>query len=155
MTVDDRTGQVTLPCPECGTRVTISSGQRSANDFCPTCDFPMFWARASDAPPSLADDGDSTRRSPGVYGARQSARIACGACFEPNAPEALVCLRCGASMLVSIVPQPIVPEPQPPVTVVEHVVCGHRPTWQIVLLTASISVLATSLMTALIWWLSS
>lgn len=141
---------VTLACPECGTQVTARTGRRLASDFCPTCDYPMFWARRSEAAVSVPD-GDSTRRSPGVQGTRQGARIACPACQEPNLPEALVCLRCGASMIVPVVLPPVVPPPEPPVVVVEEVRCDHPPTWQVVLWTALATAALTALIIFLVW----
>lgn len=155
MTVDDGIGPgiglVTLGCPECGTQVTTRTGQRLASDFCPTCDYPMFWARRSEAATPAAD-GDSTRRSPGVQGTRQGARIACPACEEPNLPEALVCLRCGASMIVPVVPPPVVPPPEPAVVVVEEIVrCDHPPVWQIVLWTGLATMALTLLLVLLVW----
>ena len=40
-------GTIVIPCPECGTPSPVHTDQRLAEDFCPTCDYPLFWARPS------------------------------------------------------------------------------------------------------------
>ena len=47
-------------CPECGTVSTVHADRRLATDFCPTCDYPLFWARPSVAAAGV--DGPHRRR---------------------------------------------------------------------------------------------
>ena len=36
-----------ITCPECGEGSMIDPTQRRAEDFCPHCDFPLFWAKSA------------------------------------------------------------------------------------------------------------
>jgi hypothetical protein len=132
-------GAFTATCPECGTVCYLRSGTRLASDFCPSCDYPMFWARPSTAAvPSDAGD-DALRRAPGASGAAAVATVACPACAELNLPTAHTCVRCGASMTPPPAPPaPPLPEPAPVVVVQAPPVvrCGHPPIWLVVLITA-------------------
>lgn len=108
----------TLTCPECGTRTTVTLSRRDSQDFCPSCDYPMFWARPEQVA-GLPDAGgdDARRRLPGASGASQLATVPCPSCGELNLPGAWLCIRCDASMIVAPPPEP---EPIPmPVPVVE------------------------------------
>lgn len=145
MTIEESpvTGQLTLTCPDCGAAMTTAPGRRSSVDFCPECDFPMFWARPSDLVTATDSTDDALRRLPGVEGTRAQARAACPSCAEPNAPDALRCLRCGGPMVLASpapLPEPPAPEPALPVIVEEVVACDHIPTWQVVFITAIITV---------------
>jgi len=133
----------TVTCPECGTVCYLRNGTRLASDFCPGCDYPMFWARPSTAA-AVADTGDDAlRRAPGASGAAAVATLACPACHELNLPTVAHCVRCGASMTPPPAP-PVPPLPEPaPVVVVQAppvVRCDHLPTWLVVLVTATASV---------------
>jgi len=133
-----------VTCPECGTVSLTSPGGRLASDFCPTCDFPLFWARRSPDVVAGADwSPDALRRAPGVAGTLSVATIACPVCRELNLPEARVCARCGADMRPVVVAPAAAPAPQPVVVVREEVVCGHRPRWLVVTVTAVLSIAAT------------
>lgn len=137
-----------LACPECGTVSTVHADRRLATDFCPTCDYPLFWARPSSS--ALADDGssdDALRRAPGASGNAAPATLACPACAELNVPTSVPgarCVRCGSLMdPPPPPPPPPLPEPAPaPVVIVQTVVepCVHPPTWLVVLDTAIFSV---------------
>ncbi len=108
----------TLTCPECGTQTTVTLSRRDAQDFCPSCDYPMFWARPEQAAgrPDAGGD-DARRRLPGASGATQLATVPCPSCGELNLPGAWLCIRCESSMVVAPPPEP---EPVPmPVPVVE------------------------------------
>lgn len=104
-----------VTCPECGEASMIDPAQRRAEDFCPNCDFPLFWARA--AVVAMAGDatGASLRRLPGTVGRAATASVACPHCGEPNSPVAINCVRCGRPMVVEPEPEPVyvAPEPEP------------------------------------------
>lgn len=145
MTIEERptTGHLTLMCPDCGAMVTTTPGGRSSGDFCPQCDFPMFWARPSDLTQPVASSDDALRRLPGVDGTRAPTQVSCPSCAELNPPEAAICLRCARPMVLPTptpAPEPPAPQPPAPVVVVEEIVeCHHWPTW----LVALVSVLVT------------
>ena len=55
-----------IVCPECGLVTSLNAIRRAADEFCPHCDFPLFWAPA--AAPLVAGSmpNDATlRRLPG------------------------------------------------------------------------------------------
>jgi hypothetical protein len=101
----------TLTCPGCGERVEVEQFAKSSEEFCQTCDYPLFWA----TPPqefSFEDAGnaDTTlRRLPGAGGKQSIATAACPTCMELNPLDTDVCLRCGGPM---VLPEPD-PEPEP------------------------------------------
>ena len=109
--VPETPAEVTIVCPECGAPSTVSLARRDAGDFCPICDYPMFWARPQDRKGAAQDGVDDARwRSPGASGASLIATVPCPACRELNVPSAVVCVRCGADMNP---PPPPEPEPVP------------------------------------------
>ncbi len=109
--VPDAPAEVAIVCPECGAPSTVSLARRDAGDFCPICDYPMFWARPQDRKGAAQDGVDDARwRSPGASGASLIATVPCPACQELNVPSAVVCVRCGADMNP---PPPPEPEPVP------------------------------------------
>ncbi len=135
---------VSLACPECGTVSTAHVGRRQASDFCPVCDYPLFWASGTVAKGVRPSAADTTRRAPGLAGARELAAVACPACGELNEPGAIICYRCAAVMEVPVPPVPApVPLPQPVVVVKEVEPCGHPPIWWVVVATAMVSVAMT------------
>ena len=104
------TAGASLACPECGTLTEVTLSRRDATDFCPACDYPMFWARPSDVTGSASVTGDDARRrSPGASGESALATVPCPHCAELNLPGAWLCVRCDGSMI----PEP--PPPPPPV----------------------------------------
>ena len=144
-----------LACPECGTVSTVHADRRLATDFCPTCDYPLFWARPSSG--ASVDDGssdDALRRAPGASGSALPATLACPACSELNVPTAVRCVRCNALMDPPPPPPPPPPaEPAPapaPVIIYQMEPCEHPPTWLVVLNTAIVSVGLTLM---LVWML--
>lgn len=102
-----------ITCPECGETSVIDPAQRRAEDFCPHCDFPLFWARS--AVVAMAGDatGASLRRLPGTVGRAATAFVACPHCGEPNSPIAVVCVRCGRPMVIEAPDPEPEPEPEP------------------------------------------
>jgi len=144
----------TVTCPECGTVSPVHPGQRLASDFCPSCDYPLFWARPSAVAVDAEDSDEARRRAPGTSGTAAAASLACPSCAELNLPTAVVCVRCGASMLPPPpAAEPPLPEPQP-VVVVQPAPppepCGHPATWLVVLVTAVASVALTLLVVWLV-----
>ncbi|WP_426594380.1 hypothetical protein ACPPVS_02420 [Cellulomonas sp. McL0617] len=140
-----------LACPECGTVSTVHADRRLATDFCPTCDYPLFWARpSSGAGPDDGSSDDALRRAPGASGNALSATLACPACAELNVPTAVRCVRCGALMdPPPPPPPPPLPEPAPaPVVIVQTEPCDHPPTWLVVLCT---SIVAVGLTLMIVW----
>jgi hypothetical protein len=114
----------------------------SAAAFCPTCDYPLFFANRPVAVPR-AETRAAQRRLPGVDGRDALGRIVCRGCGEPNPPdEGALCLRCGAYL---VPPKPEVVQVdvvrEVPVEVVVH---DHRWRWialaALAALTASIAV---------------
>src|SRR6478735_4787900 len=105
----DPSDSLVLACPECGTVSAVHADRRLASDFCPTCDYPLFWARPSSGA-GLGDGSsdDALRRAPGASGNALSATLACPACAELNVPGARNCVRCGSLM------DPPPPPPEPP-----------------------------------------
>ena len=71
----DSSDSIVLACPECGTVSTVHADRRLATDFCPTCDYPLFWARPS------SGAGVDRRRRPTTP------------CAAPRAPRATPCPR--------------------------------------------------------------
>lgn len=110
-TPDERTAAATdvVTCPECGQLATVNMARRSADDFCRTCDFPLFWAKGTVIMPEGRETGASLRRLPGTVGRAATAALICPHCSEPNAPTAQLCVRCTLSL------HPVdIPEPAPP-----------------------------------------
>ncbi|GAA1621631.1 hypothetical protein [Georgenia ruanii] len=112
--------EATLACPECGTVTTVNLARRSATDFCPGCDYPLFWARPEHPVGEATPAGeDARRRLPGAYGTTVLATAPCPVCAELNLPAAEVCVRCGSSMEPPVPPAPMpMPMPEPVVVVV-------------------------------------
>lgn len=104
-----------IVCPECGTPSPVTLSHRDARDFCPRCDYPLFWARPQDRAGDEQDGADDARwRSPGASGALLLATVPCPACAELNLPSAVTCIRCGADMTPPPPPPPVpVPMPVP------------------------------------------
>jgi hypothetical protein len=112
-----------LLCPGCGTPSHFDEFRRGANEFCRTCDYPLFWARTSArTATSNGTEGDTgLRRLPGTAGRVAIATIDCWSCREPNLLAAVVCVRCGADLSgpppapePELVPVTVVVEPPPP-----------------------------------------
>lgn len=113
----------TVTCPECGRATAIAVHRRDSASFCPSCDFPLFWAPSRvvlDAEGRAGDD--SLRRLPGTAGRATVASLTCPHCAEQNQVSASLCLRCGRSLHPEPVyvapapvpvPEPVVVEPEP------------------------------------------
>ncbi|WP_029290674.1 hypothetical protein [Cellulomonas sp. HZM] len=147
----DDAATLAVTCPECGTVTRVRADRRLASDFCPSCDYPLFWARPS-AGPAVDEQGDDARwRAPGTSGTFAAAPLACPACAELNVATAAVCVRCGASMTP---PPPVVVAPPPPAPVVvvqappEQIPCRHWPTGWVIVVTAAVTAAVTL---AIVW----
>ena len=97
-----------ITCPDCGMVLTFETVRRAADEFCPHCDYPLFWA-PSNAPVAVSTVGsDATlRRLPGAGGRILVGTRVCPTCGEHNSLAAVVCIRCGSDM------DPKEPEPEP------------------------------------------
>lgn len=88
-----------ITCPQCQLVTDLPRIDRSADEFCTKCDFPLFWASAAtaDGPDVEATDAN-LRRLPGTGGRRTIGARACPTCGEHNPLTATHCLRCGNPM---------------------------------------------------------
>ncbi len=101
---------ITITCPDCGNATMYESMRRGADEFCPHCDFPLFWVRTDIPNGSLGELVDATRRRlPGTGGRTTIGTRVCPECAELNRLSATHCLRCGADLD----PPPPAPEPEP------------------------------------------
>lgn len=117
---------VSLTCPECGAPATVDPSRRDAADFCPHCDFPLFWSRERIPVGEAADAGeDALRRLPGALGRVVIASVPCPHCNELNLPSAVYCARCDLAMQYTPPPPPPsvavqLPAPEPPMLPLEE-----------------------------------
>ncbi|MGH9226698.1 MAG: hypothetical protein ACRD2W_23575 [Acidimicrobiales bacterium] len=87
-----------LACPGCGAVVDLPHLNRSSEEFCPSCDFPLFWAGGSGRADEEGSLALAVRRQPGTGGRQLVATETCMVCQELNRPTAVYCRRCGAEM---------------------------------------------------------
>lgn len=100
----------TINCPECGTTTELPAIRRSADEFCPHCDYPLFWVSSAVEATQRGGNSDATlRRLPGAGGRHRIGSKECPDCGELNAAEAEFCIRCGADFN----PPPPAPPPEP------------------------------------------
>jgi uncharacterized paraquat-inducible protein A len=107
-----------LTCPGCGSVSDVERFDKVAEEFCPTCDYPLFWAVSPDVMIyANGEQADTTlKRLPGAGGKRALASAACPTCAELNALDAETCQRCGGPMVLAEPepePEPPAPEPEP------------------------------------------
>lgn len=114
----------TITCPSCKLASDVALNRRSSTDFCPQCDYPLFWTPESILLNTAEAAADSLRRRPGTDGHDTVGSALCPNpdCREPNAVDALTCRACGGPMvIVRERPAPVVVVPEPePVEVVEE-----------------------------------
>lgn len=83
-------GEVTISCPRCARQTTLSTPmQRSADEFCAECDFPLFWAPASDRAESGSGELRDTERLPDA---------SCARCGMDNPVGSRFCNVCGEQL---------------------------------------------------------
>lgn len=117
---------VTVECPACGTPAAVAPGDRRAEDFCRTCDEPLFWAGGAVPRRASVLSDDALRRLPGTAGVGRTTGVPCPTCAELNSTLATVCARCSGPMELPAPPAPVpiaapvpvasepVPEPSAP-----------------------------------------
>ena len=100
-----------VTCPRCGTATEMLAVRRAAEEFCPRCDYPLFWTPSA-APMMVAGGNAQTtlRRMPGTEGRRSVGSKPCPECSELNPTGATHCWRCEADLD----PPPPPPPPPPP-----------------------------------------
>jgi len=130
---------VAITCPECSASAMVELTRRDALDFCPRCDFPLFWARDQVVFSDPVDSNDDAlRRLPGTLGRVVIASTPCPHCNEPNLPTATLCVRCGLTLQASAPPAPPrprqAPVPEPSMEPLEDAP-NHWWIWLLVLLT--------------------
>jgi hypothetical protein len=106
-----------IECPGCGTVTRLDGIVRTAEEFCPECDYPLFWAPAAMAAPAVEGGplDTSLRRLPGTAGRTMIATIVCPSCAEPNPVRNELCLRCRGVLRPKPEPEPApLPPPPPP-----------------------------------------
>jgi hypothetical protein len=105
-----------IVCPECGQVTTLAAIRKAADEFCPHCDYPLFWAPTAVPLASASMASDATlRRLPGAGGRMTIGTLVCPACGELNPMVETHCIRCGASLHPEPEPEPEpIPEPPPP-----------------------------------------
>lgn len=110
---------ITITCPDCGNAAMFETMRRGADEFCPNCDFPLFWAKNDLPTGSLGGLVDATRRRlPGAGGRATIGTRVCPECAELNRLSATHCIRCGADLDPPPPLPPPEPEPEPVVVVV-------------------------------------
>jgi hypothetical protein len=106
---------VEVVCPTCNTASRFDELLRDATCFCPTCDFPLFWARTANfTGPAVSPDVKvapaGRHRLPGAEGWAVPEKLLCPSCSEPNLVTGEFCVRCGAELY----PRPPSPAPKAP-----------------------------------------
>lgn len=100
-----------IVCPECGHEASFVAIRRSSDEFCPQCDYPLFWAPAA---VPMATPGSSNlatlRRLPGAGGRQRVGSKVCPECGELNPVTETHCIRCGSDLDPKPLPEPT-PEP--------------------------------------------
>lgn len=103
-----------IVCPECGTRVDLPAIRRSAEEFCPHCDYPLFWVPSAVPAMRPGVNSDATlRRLPGAGGRQRVGSKVCPECGELNPLGETHCLRCRALLDPKPVEQTVVVAPPP------------------------------------------
>ncbi|WP_167736585.1 hypothetical protein [Nocardioides sp. 1609] len=96
-----------VTCPECGAVAEITVNRRESHDFCPRCDFPLFWTPAQLVLSDAESATQALRRLPGTGGRVTVGSLACPHCAEANPITGSLCLRCGGDL------HPVAPPPAP------------------------------------------
>lgn len=99
MTTEQTERKRTFDCPTCKEPFSMAIPPRyHADEFCPDCDFPMFWA--PDVEKAILEPESTTKT--GEIGSRPSTTDAptepCPVCEHGNAAEAVYCNACGTAL---------------------------------------------------------
>ncbi|MDH3754122.1 MAG: zinc finger Ran-binding domain-containing protein [Acidimicrobiia bacterium] len=85
-----------ITCPQCGVNADLPQLNRTADEFCVKCDYPLFWAPAATATEQTTESTDANlRRLPGTGGRRTIGSRSCPTCGENNPLTGTECIRCG------------------------------------------------------------
>ncbi|MCC5950075.1 MAG: hypothetical protein JJT89_16620 [Nitriliruptoraceae bacterium] len=115
--------EVEVECPGCGLILVGRAPRPTASWFCPTCDYPVFWASPPSDPPGPTQPR-ARRRLPGTAGATTLGSAPCWSCGELNEPGSTGCVRCAATL-----PRPVVTvEPETRIVTVTRAVEVPVPT---------------------------
>ena len=139
-------------CPQCGFENSDPEGVRSAEGFCQSCDYPLFFARGVVA--RVEDDSDMARvRLPGVAGQARRAWLPCPDCGELNPRDGVNCLRCGALLQH---PEPDdEPEPEGNIVIREVLIQAPEPKkWPTFLFGTLFGILLSAVSVYLYVWLT-
>lgn len=149
-----------IECPSCGAIVDLGTLRQSAEEFCPSCDYPLFWARSREGAPEPDEESEegralaaAVRRRPGAAGRKVLAGEPCPVCQELNTPRAVYCHRCGADMRPPPPPPPTpAPEPvaTPAATPPETPGRERRPWWLVPLIVAGAVLAAVQVVVLLV-----
>lgn len=100
-----------IVCPECGHESSFVAIRRAADEFCPQCDYPLFWAPTAVPMATPGSTNMATlRRLPGAGGRQRVGSKVCPECGELSPLTETHCIRCGADLDPK--PEPV-PEPEP------------------------------------------
>lgn len=112
-----------IVCPECGHESSFVAIRRSSEEFCPQCDYPLFWAPSAVPMATPGSTNTATlRRLPGAGGRHRVGSKVCPECGELSPLTETHCIRCGADLDPKPLPEPepepirqvVVPPPPPP-----------------------------------------
>jgi hypothetical protein len=111
----------TVVCPRCERSARMETIRRHADEFCPDCDYPLFWAPTAITLTEGSESSDDTlRRLPGAGGRRTIGTLVCPTCGELNPIDGRFCIRDGSPLrpepeaVVVIAAEPDPPPPPPP-----------------------------------------
>lgn len=144
-----------IVCPECGQATSFVAIRRAADEFCPKCDYPLFWAPSAIPMATPGSTNLATlRRLPGAGGRQRVGSKVCPECGELSPLTETHCIRCGADLDPKPAPPPepapirevVVPPPPPPAV-------PKRPWWIVPALVVSSIVLLICLIALLDWLL--
>lgn len=85
-----------LACPRCGAAHAGAVADRGAEDFCGSCDFPLFFVPVP--PPADPPAAEAAAVTAPVAVVAVAALRPCPSCLEPNDPAGVFCTRCGHAL---------------------------------------------------------
>lgn len=82
--------ELIISCPRCARESTLATPmQRSADEFCVACDYPLFWAPVSERTESGFEEPRGTEQLPDG---------SCERCGRENPPGSRFCNVCGEQL---------------------------------------------------------